>query len=515
MKSATIAKRSSKVSKVAIAITLSTLFLVSCGKDPNKEIHVSESAVIIGNLDWKDISTIPSSSPRRKNANKVAKVDIPIIDTRCTGFLISKNVIMTNHHCIPNSSYAQGVKVQFKYETGQENGSAEDQKEYDCSELIGNDQELDYALLKCKGNPGDDVGTVRLATVPVALSSSIYIVQQNCDYYLEGNCNPTKKVSYGTVTAQRDDFTHTADTLGGSSGSPVFSRTTNQVVGIHHAGFGNNGMGRGIENYAVPMHKIVRDIKARFPDVKLGTTSGNSSGSSTSQYEPNNSLATAFNITNASTRIKEEVSSSSDQDYFVVNVVGASSLKVSITFKHAEGDLDLYLYTKQMKLLKKSSGTSSSEKVEMTLAPGKYIVKVKGYRGAQGKYELVIRQRSISSGGNSSGSSNGQSSSNNTRATATVIAQRHSSTQSISGSDKFDYYKVRLGSTKKLSVQIKLARSAGDLELVVYNTRGRIVAKSTSSKRIESISKVLKAGSYIIKVYGYRGATGSYEIVTF
>jgi subtilisin-like proprotein convertase family protein len=54
--------------------------------------------------------------------------------------------------------------------------------------------------------------------------------------------------------AERETITHTCDTEGGSSGSPVIDRRTGQIVGLHWGGVEDY-------NYAIPMPKIVESLE--------------------------------------------------------------------------------------------------------------------------------------------------------------------------------------------------------------------------------------------------------------
>src|SRR5690606_15550189 len=122
-------------------------------------------------------------------------------------------------------------------------------------------------------SPGAQYGTVNLAQAAAAASSDLYVIHQNCDYYTVQDCVPTKKISKGklvSIRAEDGEYVHNADTLGGSSGSPVFG-TNHEVIAIHHAGAGGWFNGRGYENYAVPMHKIVAKIQSTFPGVLSGS----------------------------------------------------------------------------------------------------------------------------------------------------------------------------------------------------------------------------------------------------
>lgn len=261
---------------ILLLLALSIVIIVSsCGQQNQNGDEVLGSSIIVGDLDWKEVTSLSSTHPIRVNSKAVADIDLPVMGSRCTGFMITEDILMTNQHCIPSSSYARGVTARFNHEL---NVQKSDIEEFDCSTFIGNNEELDFALLKCSGSPGRKYGVVSLSADAERVGASVYVIQQNCDYYSKSDCDWTKKYSLGSITKVADEYSHNADTLGGSSGSPVFSNSSNKVVALHHAGYGNNGMGRGYENYAVPMSKILPVLKTRFG--LFSGTGGSSGGSS-------------------------------------------------------------------------------------------------------------------------------------------------------------------------------------------------------------------------------------------
>lgn len=371
-----------RISQIVTLLTLSTL-LASCGgKKSGSEagFETTQSSIIIGSLDWEEVSVLKSGSMEKKNALAVAHVDLPVMGSRCTGFLISDDVVMTNQHCIPTASHSRGVTVSFEVVAGVPQGS---EKRYDCSEFIGNNQELDFALLKCKGNPGAQYGKVKLSEQAGQVGEPIYVVQQNCDYYSQRDCYYTKKVSFGEVDAVKgNSYTHNADTLGGSSGSPIFSQDTHEVIAIHHAGLGNNGQGRGLENYGVAMEKIVAHIKENFPSVLGGSDPAPTP--KPSNDTPEGAMEMKFNTT-----YKGSVGTSKDVDFFKFTLSASSAVDIKLEIQ-GNADLDLYVVNKDEQILARSEGTSSLEQIKGTAAAGTYYVLVKGYRGAQSSYRLKV-----------------------------------------------------------------------------------------------------------------------------
>lgn len=228
-----------------------------------------QQKLIIGDIDWMNVKDLDRNDRRRQSASPVADLGMKrmiIARSRCTGFLINENVLMTNEHCVSKASKARGLKASFRYETGL---ASEDKQSFDCSEYIGSNKNLDYALVRCKGKPGLRFGHVKLSREDVLNDEAIYVIHQNCDSERVPRCAWIKKLSPGVVTEfSSAEVTHTADTLGGSSGAPMFHAETHDVVGLHRAGQVINSGGSS-RNFAVKMRLIIDDLERRFPKVHL------------------------------------------------------------------------------------------------------------------------------------------------------------------------------------------------------------------------------------------------------
>jgi hypothetical protein len=373
-------------------LLLLCMSVVACGErsrgNPEPITETSSLPIIVGDLDWKDVSNLDPTHAVRKNADAVGDVSLPVMGSRCTGFLVAENVVMTNQHCVPSAFYAQGVKVSFKHEEGVDK---KDWKTYDCSEFIGNDNKHDYALLKCQGMPGKEFGVVTFSDK--IDMDKIYIIQQNCDYYNNANCDWSKKVSYGDVLGTKTnwagglDIIHNADTLGGSSGSPVFDQDTHKVVALHHAGYGNNGKGRGVENYAVRIKELLVDLNSKFPDI-LKDQTPSKDPKRVEVEEPNNSQVTATEMSLG--QFAESEITSEDHDYFKFKINNDRQVKLLIEFTHQVGDLDMVLMDSQNKVVARGHSVNDNESAETNLKPDLYTLIIYGYRGAQAPYRLSL-----------------------------------------------------------------------------------------------------------------------------
>jgi hypothetical protein len=225
---------------------------------------VLDEGVIVGELDWV-ASTALTGTPKTA-AKATGYVSIPQASSRCSGFLIGRDLFMTNHHCIPDAATAFGVTVNFKYETvWDESGVVR------CDEFIGANRTLDYSIVRCQGAPGDTYGFLTLDARTLTTASTLQLFHQQCDFHSDESCAPTKKMSPGRVTsttAMANRISHNADMLGGSSGGALVATNTTNVIAINNAHILNGTVnGRGTTNLGVPMSLIVPDMQARFPQL--------------------------------------------------------------------------------------------------------------------------------------------------------------------------------------------------------------------------------------------------------
>ncbi|HAZ12401.1 MAG: hypothetical protein A2X86_15805 [Bdellovibrionales bacterium GWA2_49_15] len=382
-------------SVLLLALLFFLSFFLGCGRQQealnSSDATIMSGAIIVGDVDWKDVTELDGSHPIRLNAKKVADLSLPAIESRCTAFLIGEDVLLTNHHCVTTAADAVGATANFGHETGRTGESLS----FACDEFIGNNEEFDFALLRCKGKPGKTLGVVTLSSQSLQTGDKIYVVQQNCDYYLNKKCDWSKKYARGQIkgTNSDGDYKHDADTLGGSSGSPVFSETSNLVVALHHAGYGNNGQGRGVENYAVPMSKVVAKLRSAFPVIaaQIGLSGGTTpTPGNRPTYEPNNSTSTAAKISLPFTGEGLSIATNADKDWYKFSVALKSVVSVKLQMAKALGDIDIQLYSSGGTLLYKSDSAKQTETITATLNAGVYYLKVYGYQGATNDYSLNI-----------------------------------------------------------------------------------------------------------------------------
>lgn len=357
--------------------------------------------VIVGSVNWQEVGGLAVNNPYRVAARPVALLMIPARGTRCTAFLISADVLMTNNHCIASSSQARNAYAIFDAEAGVPDSLRDT---YDCSEFVGADADLDFALVRCQGRPGDQHGVAELGEDMPATNASIYVIHQNCDYYSNPSCAPDKKVSPGAiVSTTATDLQHDADTLGGSSGSALFDEN-GRVVGLHHLGYGGNSSGRGSYNGAVKMSLVLDAVRSRYASVFDTMPAGGTepppatdpvqppADPTQDRLEPNNDGGTATVLTSRPTYHDGLYVAGGDRDIFSFTLSRRTTITTDIQFSHAAGDLDLYVYQSGVSSpVARSEGVSDIESIRTTLRAGTYFIMVVGYNGATGGYGFSFR----------------------------------------------------------------------------------------------------------------------------
>jgi hypothetical protein len=257
-------------------------------------------------------------------------------------------------------------------------------------------------------------------------------------------------------------------------------------------------------------------------------------------YEQNDTQQTAYNLGGLSSGSKliSGLAMADSADWYKFSVgkkLGASD-SASISFQHAQGDLDLVLYKSSGARLKFSNTVANSESVSLNgLAAGTYFIRVYGYLGATNPaYSLSINlgvSGGGTSGGGSGGSSGGGSSggstpttddafeNNDSRETAYNLGQLSvpSTFSSLVMADGNDWYRFAMSSKGGAGNVVSLSSptTQGNLNLELYNSAGTRLSGSSSLTNTEEISLLGRAGgTYYVRVFGLNNArTSNYQLV--
>lgn len=153
----------------------------------------------------------------------------------CTGFLIGEDMLVTNEHCVADQPTCSDTKVIFGY-TYNNIGQTPGLEQYDCLSVAAVSVPLDLSVLKVSKRPGLRWGIVEFAAEDVLADEQLFVLQHplgEAKQISEAGCAVFEPVSPGR--SEQTDFAHMCDTLGGSSGSPVFN-VAGEVAGLHHWG---------------------------------------------------------------------------------------------------------------------------------------------------------------------------------------------------------------------------------------------------------------------------------------
>jgi hypothetical protein len=181
----------------------------------------------------------------------------------CTGWLVfNSRHLLTNDHCINSVAEMRSALADVDF-----NQDGPPSRSVRFRRLLLSDARLDFSLLEL-AQPLDRPALM-LGSVAPAVKQSLAIVQHPAGepkQLSELGCLVNLASAAG-ITSDLTDFEHECDTLGGSSGSPVFDRATLRVVGLHHLGFlpGDKPVNR-----AVHVAAVLEMIRARFPDLVKG-----------------------------------------------------------------------------------------------------------------------------------------------------------------------------------------------------------------------------------------------------
>ncbi|MFH9708469.1 trypsin-like serine peptidase [Streptomyces luteogriseus] len=155
-----------------------------------------------------------------------------------TGFLVSPRLLMTNHHVLPDESFARTCFAEFNAQVTADNlPDTVVRMELDPGTFFTADRRLDFALVAVKPAqdgpaPGEIFGWNRLS---VQLGKLVLGEKVNIIGHPSGRL---KEIALrdNAVLVRLDDFVHyTTDTEPGNSGSPVFNDQW-EVVALHHSG---------------------------------------------------------------------------------------------------------------------------------------------------------------------------------------------------------------------------------------------------------------------------------------
>ena len=180
----------------------------------------------------------------------------------CTGFLITKDLMLTNQHCMKSTREINSALVDFDYLV-----STSPLKPLRLKERIAVDEGLDYALYRLEKRA--EVQPLKLKTATLAKDQQLLIIGHPLGEPKQVSIDGCKVATVdleGTSAGKKTDFGHLCDTLGGNSGSPILDGlASGEVVGLHHLGFAPDATDP--VNQGVRIALVLSDIKKKAPQV--------------------------------------------------------------------------------------------------------------------------------------------------------------------------------------------------------------------------------------------------------
>lgn len=174
----------------------------------------------------------------------------------CTGFLVSNDVLVTNHHCFHTDQECSTAVAQFGFEEDS-NLDRQEGEEFACDKLLDADEGLDLTLIRLKGAPGLNWGFLTWESQPAKKDLALFVIQHpgGDPKRVASDCAVKTENAVGNVPDDATDFGHSCDTEDGSSGAPVLNEQ-NRVVGLHHLGFTSNDIAWSRQNRAVAASRV-------------------------------------------------------------------------------------------------------------------------------------------------------------------------------------------------------------------------------------------------------------------
>jgi V8-like Glu-specific endopeptidase len=147
-----------------------------------------------------------------------------------SSLMVGDDLLLTNHHVLPDEATALASQVQFNYQLAW-TGELATTRSFAISKFERTNADLDYTLVRVANSPGRIFGFIDPSnSADVAVNDFVVIVQ-----YPGGGPKQIALMDNKVSAVFGSKLQYTTDTEPGSSGSPIFN-THWQVVGLHHAG---------------------------------------------------------------------------------------------------------------------------------------------------------------------------------------------------------------------------------------------------------------------------------------
>ena len=195
-----------------------------------------------------------------------------------------------------------------------------------------------------------------------------------------------------------------------------------------------------------------------------------------------------------------------DADWYSFDMNAGDSLRAELLFSQSVGDLDMWLYDANDQLLESAGTITDNELITFSATDaGTYYLKVNGFNDSESPYHLNVTLTTPTPTCVDDGNED-----NDSPETAVALSGDVDG-QICSGDD--DYYSVDLSAGQTFVASLGFVNADGDLDMQLINPQGAIVASARTASDDEQLSYAARlAGTFILRIYGYRGAENSYSL---
>ncbi len=203
----------------------------------------------------------------------------------CTSVKVGPDLFLTNYHCSDYKS-CDGIQFHLAFEKAV---APRQQLIVRCKELVAKNVAFDYALFRVRpsgvspksaddastngtvASTGSNEGAVKapplssfpdatLWSGPLELGKPMFMAGHPGARFkeIDRGVQCTLRTAEPELIEERQTITHTCDTEGGSSGSPLMDSDSGFVVALHWGG-------KDDFNMAIPMWEIVADLQKTLP----------------------------------------------------------------------------------------------------------------------------------------------------------------------------------------------------------------------------------------------------------
>lgn len=224
----------------------------------------------------------------------VCRIEYPLGKARGTGFLLGPDLLLTNQHVIKSAEHLPETVARFDYVKDSSGVGSKGRVFHFVPDFYHSSpaEELDWALVRLDGEPLAEIAAEddERSLDPIALArlgkhrgyllpapkGAIFDDLRRVNILQHPSGQPLKVVltqNY-VVRSTEDRLHYVADTMRGSSGSPVFNERW-QVIALHHSGSPYPEPEGPAEdewktkyrvNEGIPMRAILEDLTARRLD---------------------------------------------------------------------------------------------------------------------------------------------------------------------------------------------------------------------------------------------------------